>query len=128
MKHNTGVWLDHRQAVIVTLSGEAAATTRVESSVEKHEHRDDVNDDTRQKEFTEHIGRYYDRIISALRDARSVFILGPGEAKEELKQRLQDHARDKRTIVVETAGQLTDPEIAAKVRHHFHDETPRIGV
>ncbi|MFI5346075.1 MAG: hypothetical protein ACHQ51_06845 [Elusimicrobiota bacterium] len=128
MNNNSGVWIDHRKAVIVVLSGDAAATSRIASEVQKHEHRDDVNDDTRQKEFTEHISRYYDRVIAALSGAGSILIMGPGEAKEELHKRFHHHRHDSRPIAVETTAPMTEPEIAAKVRRHFHDDAPRIGV
>ena len=36
MTTQVGLWIDHRKAVIVTLSDEGDATTLVESNVERH--------------------------------------------------------------------------------------------
>ena len=45
-------------------------------------------DDSRQTLFTGTLNIYYDAVIAALRDVESLIILGPGEAKGELKRRL----------------------------------------
>ena len=49
-------------------------------------------DDSHEKEFTGHLNNYYDAVIAAIRDAKSILLFGPGEAKGELKKRLE---RDK---------------------------------
>jgi hypothetical protein len=44
--------------------------------------------DSCQKTFTGHLNSYYDAVLMCLRDAESILIIGPGEAKGELKDRL----------------------------------------
>ena len=97
-----GVWIDHQKAVIVTLTENGEATARIRSN-----------------EFTENLSRYYDEVIAALQEAVALFVFGPGEAKEELWRRFQISNHKGHPIALETAGQMTDPEVAAKVRHHF---------
>jgi hypothetical protein len=46
-------------------------------------------DDSRQRTFTENLNIYYDAVIASIRNAESILIFGPGEAKGELKQRLE---------------------------------------
>jgi hypothetical protein len=53
------------------------------------------------------------------RDAESIFLFGPGEAKGELKKRLEDDHLDQLIQAVETVDQMTDRQIAAKVREYF---------
>ena len=36
MKREVGLWIDHRQAVIVILTDEGEETRRIESNMEKH--------------------------------------------------------------------------------------------
>jgi hypothetical protein len=48
-----------------------------------------VADDLRQRELTGDLNVYYDEVISCIRDAESILIFGPGEAKGELKKRLE---------------------------------------
>lgn len=137
MKKNAGLWIDHREAVIVVLSESGEATTRILSGVEKHPSRASEPsqgrfkshqapaDDARENAFMGHLARYYDEVVSSVRDAGSILIIGPGEAKEELKKRLKPHESAPRTITVETAGQMTEQQIAAQVRRHFGSDALR---
>jgi len=131
MYTNAGLWIDHREAIIVTLSDTGEDIKRIHSAVEKHPHSGEPSngqvppDDRLQKEFTEHLAPYYDEIISYLRDAGSILIFGPGEAKGELMKRFEKHKNDKRTIVLQTADHMTQPQVLALVLHHFHLDAPR---
>ncbi len=66
-----------------------------------------------------HLNRYYDEVISHLRDAASILLLGPGEAKGELEKRLASKGLGGRIVGVETADKMTAPQIVARVREHF---------
>jgi hypothetical protein len=133
MKTTVGLWIDHRKSVIVEVSDKDEETTVIESHVEKHAGRVDgarsttpyeaqkaQADDSRQREFTGHLNVYYDEVLAAIRDADSILIFGPGEAKGELKRRLERDNLGARIVAVETVDRLTDPQIAAKVRDYFH--------
>ena len=76
-------------------------------------------DDSRQRTFTGHLNIYYDAVIACIGDAESILILGPGEAKGELKKRLRVKNLGGRIAGVETVDKMTDRQIAAKVRQHF---------
>jgi len=58
-------------------------------------------------------------VISYIRDAESILIFGPGEAKGELEKRLAAQGLGKRIVGIETTDKMTDGQIAAKVREHF---------
>jgi peptide subunit release factor 1 (eRF1) len=123
MKTTVGLWIDHRKAVIVFLTGlEEEEITQVSSDL-KHAHGQagaSVHaDDLQQREMTEHLNRYYDEVIAALRHAEAILILGPGEAKGELKKRLEKSHVKGREIELETVDKLTDRQIVAKVRERF---------
>jgi predicted RNA methylase len=140
VKANAGLWIDHREAIIFVLSETGDATHRIASSVEKqlrrsadpstgsYEDQASPADDSRERAYTGHLAHYYDEIIAYLRDAGAILILGPGEAKGELKKRFEHHKSESRTIVVETADKLTEHQILAKIRHHFNADAARIGV
>ena len=76
-------------------------------------------DDLLQNEFTEHLNKYYDEVISLLQNAVTILILGPGEAKGELKKRLERHPLKGREVEVETADKMTENQLVAKVREYF---------
>ncbi|MDO9170518.1 MAG: hypothetical protein Q7W29_01665 [bacterium] len=128
----TGLWIDHRKAVVVAVNGKEDATTLIESKVEKQLRRTGDSplkgsfeptrvpaDDSRQRALTGHLNVYYDEVIACLRDAESILIFGPGEAKNELKARLEGGQLDKRVVGVEKTDKMTDRQIVAKVHQHF---------
>ncbi len=75
--------------------------------------------DSRQKTYTGHLNIYYDAVIASIRNAESILIFGPGEAKGELKKRLKKNNLGDRIIGIETVGKMTVRQITAKVRQHF---------
>lgn len=95
MKKVAGLWIDHRKAVTVIVSDEGEETKQIESGMEKHARfsggsrsEEGKADDQRDRQFTGHLNNYYDEVISHIRDAESILIFGPGEAKSELEKRL----------------------------------------
>ena len=55
-----------------------------------------------------------------IRDADSILIFGPGEAKGELRKAIEESKDMERRIVgVESADKMTQPQINAKVRDYF---------
>ena len=132
MKKEVGLWMDHRKAVIVVITGKAEETKVIISKVEKqlrrsgssplkgpHEASQVPADDRRERAFRGHLNIYYDAVIACIRDAEAMLILGPGEAKGELKKRLETQGLDDRVVGIETVDKMTDRQIAAKVRQRF---------
>jgi hypothetical protein len=132
VKKEVGLWIDHRKTVIVTIENEVEEVREIKSNMEKHvrfssgtrskAHNDSQGstaEDMRDRQFKDHLGRYYERIISLIREADSIWIFGPGEAKVELEKRLRNERLGERIIGVETADKMTDHQIAAKVRGCF---------
>jgi hypothetical protein len=131
MKKEVGLWIDHRQAVIVTLVDQVEETKRISSDIEKHVRysgashsqtptgHDDSAEDRRDRRFDDHLSRYYDEVIACLRDADSILIFGPGEAKGELQKQLEGQALGERIVGIETTDKMADGEVAARVRQHF---------
>jgi stalled ribosome rescue protein Dom34 len=132
MKTTVGLWIDHRKAVIMAISDKKEEKTVIESKVEKqpgrfagkrslapYEAQMVAADDTRERKFTGQLNNYFDEVISVIRDAESILIFGPGEAKGELKKRLEQDKLAEHIVVVETADEMTDPQITAKIREYF---------
>ena len=131
MKNKTGLWIDHRRAVVVKVSGADCRTTHIDSNAERDQHpvavahaepalekHLGVSEDTRQRHFEGQLGKYYDEVIATLGDAEDILIFGPGEAKGELKARLEHIGHGARIARVETADKMSDSKIVAKVREH----------
>jgi len=132
-----GLWIDHRQAVIMTLTDNGVNKTVIKSNTERHAraagdpnltgpHKDRMipADDRHEREFDEHLKIYYNQIIDAICSAESILIFGPGEAKKELKKQLEKNNLDEHIAAVETADEMTDNQILAKVCKYFNVPVP----
>jgi stalled ribosome rescue protein Dom34 len=132
MKTEVGLWIDHRKADIVTITDKGETIRLIISKAEKqlrrsgdsplkgsYESQQVPSDNSRQHALTGHLNIYYDAIIASIRDAESILIFGPGEAKNELKKRLKKNNLALRIVGVETSDRMTGHQIAAKVRKRF---------
>ena len=135
MSTKVGLWIDHRKAIVIIINEQEEKIEEIESGVEKQLQRGGDRplegnyeavqvpaDDRRQRDFTKHLNIYYAAVITAIRDAESILIFGPGEAKGELKQQLQKNHLGGHIVDVETVDKMTNPQIAAKVRQYFAKE------
>ncbi len=106
MKTTAGLWIDHKKAIIVLMTSEGEEIKLIKLFLEKPQQA--PTDDARQREWTEDLNQYYDEVISFLRQAKTILILGPGEAKGELKKRLEHSPLKDSEITLETAARLTE--------------------
>jgi len=133
MTITAGLWIDHRKAVIVILSGKDEEMLEIKSNVDKQPGRIEGSrstapyeaqmvqaDDSRERKFTGQLDQYYGEVIAAIGAAESLLIFGPGEAKGELKNHLEHAHLGKTIIAVETADKMTDRQISSKIRDYFH--------
>jgi hypothetical protein len=132
MRTKVGLWIDHRKALIVAVTDKGEELGLIISKAEKqlqrsgdsplrgpYEARQVPADDSRQRTRTGHLNLYYDAVIACIGDAESILIFGPGEAKGELKKRLERNNLGGRIAAVETVDKMTNRQIAAKVQQHF---------
>ena len=125
---NTGVglWIDHKKAVIVFVTGKDTDLKLISSNIEKHHRQSGVStpaDDARQRELTGHLNIFYDDVVACIRTAESILILGPGEAKGELRKRLEKDNLSRRIVGVKTSDKMTEKQIVAVVRGHFNQKS-----
>ncbi len=132
MKTVVGLWIDHREAVIVLLSRNGQDTKRIKSHVEKQLRRSGRSpageafesqmvpaDDSREREYRGRLARYYDEVIACLGPAEAIMVFGPGEAKGELRKRIKRNKLDLRITRFETTDKMTERQVSEKVRRHY---------
>jgi len=135
MTKNVGVWIDHRKAVIVTLTENGDELTRIESGAEKRvrsasgsrgKNSDGPQrvapEDTLERKLTQHLNDFYEEVVKCLSGAKGILIFGPGEAKLELKKQVKNKDMQSRINAVETADKMTDGQVTAHVRAFFESE------
>jgi microcompartment protein CcmK/EutM len=142
MKKYIGIWVDHKKAVIVTKKqpersyeeDAEIAVTQISSDVERkvrlaggsrtrntpwgpQEVAVDSKIEARQKQ---QLKKFYYQIIEFIKDADKILILGPGEAKLELKKEIEkSKALIPKIVGVHTSDKMTNNQIAAKVKSYF---------
>ncbi|PKN69990.1 MAG: hypothetical protein CVU54_08140 [Deltaproteobacteria bacterium HGW-Deltaproteobacteria-12] len=130
MAAKIGLWLDERQAVIVSVTNMSAEITKVKSAIKDEIHavnnvssnseaRQDPAAARRNKiKMEEVLGPYYDAIIDNIWSAGEIVIFGAGDAKYELKNRLGKNNLARRIVVFEDADKMADDQIMDKVRQY----------
>lgn len=127
-----GLWIDRRKASIVIISAFGDSLTEVHAGIEHEPSRYNgiqsttsyesqlvKSDDRHQREFSRHLGRFYERVAAVLGQTRVVFIIGPGEAKGELRKHLEQAGPKGRLIAVGTAAAMSTRQLVACVRAHY---------
>ena len=97
MKKEVGIWIDQREAVIVTLQDQSQDIQRIEG----------------------HLDHFYDEVITHLTDATAILIMGPGDAKNQFHKHLETSLPLMKVVNVEAADKMSDELIVAKVRRNF---------
>lgn len=127
MKKEVGLWIDRRRAAIVTVKNGDMQMQQVNSDIEKQVRfsggaLDISEEDIVERRLENHLRRYYDEVIANIQDAEAILIFGPGEAKIELKKRIDGKSFIGKKVYIETEDKMTDRQITAKVKKHFSKE------
>ena len=137
-----GVWIDHRGAVIVSVTGERVEVARVFSGAKghggvlgnphalaAHNRRDAVDAASLDRERDDKLRRFYRRVIDKLRGAGEILILGPGESGVALARMLKRSKSVAGTLVGIEGSVITDEaQIVAKVRDFFRPKAGRFAL
>lgn len=131
MDSKVGVWIDRREAIVVRFSNAGEECIHIQSGMESQERRasdhpegpfEPLNvpaDPTRDRKETAELGQFYDDVISHLTRANAIYICGPGEARKQLRNRMEENRSITANVEVEVADSMTDAQVIAKVRKHF---------
>lgn len=134
MLNKVGVWIDRRQAVVVKFSESGEETLRISSDMESQERRASDHpeggfeplqvpaDDTRDRKEKAELRKFYDAVISHLSHAHLIYICGPGEARKQLTNRIEENGSIAGRVFVEAADSMTDAQFIAKARKHFQSQ------
>lgn len=131
MASQVGVWIDHREAIVVKVTDKGTETVHIDSEFESQPRRSSdhtsgrfeplqvQSDDTRERRKNADLNHFYDEVISHFDHAESLYIIGPGEARTELRKRLESRHPTAKKCVIEATDKLTLPQIVAQVSSHF---------
>jgi len=130
---NVGVWIDHREAVLVSIKESGLTISRMESKVEPRTHSSGgsksggtsvaqsiTNEQRMDERYKHQLHAFYQAIVKSICGAEEIYIFGPGAAKNELAGELEKTKGARPDIrAVEPCDKLTEPQIMAKVKTFF---------
>lgn len=133
MKKQTGIWVDSKKAVIVTLQNGGEKTDIIESNLENriyHEKEGDkgtfngVHHSNNEKKFEERrkhqMNDFLKQITTHISNADEIYIFGPAETKIKLKTEIEnDNNLIEKLTKVEASEQITTNQIIAKTKKYF---------
>jgi len=133
MDRNVGLWIDHKQAYVI--SDRDGIVEVIPSHIEPPAHysggtqlggKQNQKADTefrKSDRFRLQLKKYYQQVISALKDANSIFIMGPGEAKVEFEKAIMKYkSLQNRVLKVETADKMTENQMVAYVKRFYKNQ------
>lgn len=136
MKKHTGIWIDHREAILVSVEGENTSVQHLQSGAESHFKpsggwksggtsvaqavgMEKSSEESRMHQYH----AFYKKVIALLGGADTIWIFGPGEAKKELAAEIAKvHRPGGKVKAVEACDRMTEKQLVAKVRSRFEAE------
>lgn len=132
MALKAGVWIDHKQAIVVPITDAGQEIKKFKSGIEpsvrpaggsrsknKYTPNDFIAEDRREQKLVDERKKVFEEVLACIRGANSLLILGPGEAKGEFSKHIKAKKIRGLTVELETTDKLTDRQVAAKVSQHF---------
>jgi hypothetical protein len=135
-KNYAGLWIDHQNAFIVSITDAGETIKRIDSDIERKVRLSggsrtaktpygpqQVSVDGKQEErIKRQLREYYKEIIRTIHDANEILILGPGEAKTEIKKEFEkSKALASKKVTVKPADKMSERQVAARVRQFFSE-------
>ena len=132
----TGVWMDKKQAYLVTVEQGKTATMTLESDLEFYNPRggsrsktrwgpQQVVHDSKYSEREHHqLRAYFDDLAKALNKADAIVLYGPAGTNVQFKKRLDSEYPEMATRVrdVLTADSMTEGQMQALIRDYFEND------
>ncbi len=123
-KQYAGVWLDNAHAMIIsndpeTESDEYAVIDKLKAEKSKSGGSEHTMNNAQQGETL----KYFKSLSTLLLPYDEILIFGPGKSQEQFQNHLNGDTQFKsKQISIDSAENLTDPQMIAKVREFFKNK------
>jgi hypothetical protein len=132
-KKQTGVWIDGKKAILVSLDQKGHNVQEIISHIEDSQHHEKqaekgafmghqhLNHERTFEERKRHqVHSFLREVITSLDGVTDLYICGPSELKIHLKTEVEaDRALDKTIRAIDACEQMTENQLVAKVRRFF---------
>ncbi|HSL43044.1 MAG TPA: hypothetical protein VK897_06410 [Anaerolineales bacterium] len=133
MDRNVGLWIDHKQAYAIWYQDDRI--DEIPSHIEPPAHYSggtQLGGKLNQKgdvelhhndRFRLQLNKYYRQVIVALKNADSILVMGPGQAKVEFEKAIRKNkVMQKRILKVEPADKMTKNQMMSYVRKFYQNK------
>ena len=133
MKKQTGIWIDHEKAIIITLDRSSYKLNTIESDIVTRERIDGETktygrfgdqflsqEKHKERRIKEQTSKYLKNLLSEIKDVDELVLFGPANMKKELeKQILNEPILAPKLIAVESADSMTENQMVAWVKKFY---------
>ena len=125
MNHNAPrrivIWIDHREALLaVFVADQLQQEEELFSDAGPHTHGGGWSQHRIDAHRHEQLKHFYDEIIDHLGMVDEIMILGPGQAKHELKTRIEHHKGLRGKVVsLESSDKLSEEQFIMRAEEYF---------
>lgn len=121
-KQYAGVWLDNHQAMIITQEDQQGEYSIHDKLKAKEAHSGGSEHTMNNAKQSDSL-KYFKSVSNLLMKYDEILIFGPGKSQEQFQNHLQEDVQFKsKKISIDSAEQLTDPQMIAKVREFFKNK------
>ena len=126
MPRRVAIWIDHREAILITLNGaQVIDEEEVFSEAGPHTHGGGWSQHRFESHRHEILKHYYEEVIGHLGPVDEILILGPGQAKNEVHHTIDHHKGLRgKVVAIRSAPRLTEQELIGEAEQFFDAESP----
>jgi hypothetical protein len=119
-----GIWIDHKTAIVVSVTRDHSLVTRLQSSLRPHGHYHGAQDGGGEKKYearhAQRLAHFVDAVARHVERGDELLILGPGESKSALARRIRE-VKSLRGVATTTraADKLSQAQLVAMIRQRY---------
>jgi DeoR/GlpR family transcriptional regulator of sugar metabolism len=119
-----GIWIDRKQAIIVSVMRDRTVLTKLRSSLRSHGRYHGTHDSGGERKYEarheQELAHYLDAVARHVERGDEVLILGPGETKRALARRMgQIKSLTGVTTKSAAADKISDADLVATIRKRY---------
>lgn len=119
--HCLAIWIDHKEAVVIdTLDPKASRNSKIFTIAGPHHKKNGNSRRGADSHRREDLKEFYDSVIQYLNKAETVLIIGPAQAKFELRERIQHYKKLKYLpLTLQNAPPLNEHALLRRITRYF---------
>lgn len=132
-KKQTGIWIDGKKAIVVTLNENDNQVTVIPSNIEDKTNYQQEGDKgsfmgqqhiSHEKTFDERkknqLNAFLQEVICSLKDVDGIYICGPAEVKIHLRKEVENNKNLEKVFRgIDSCEQMTENQLIAKVKNFY---------